>query len=161
MENEREIVIREALPADVSIIFAMIRELATYEKLAHEVTATQEELAYWVFKQRKARVLLAQYRGEVIGFALFFSNFSTFLGKPGIYLEDLYVRPGARGKGAGKALLKQLAKITDKEGYGRLEWACLDWNKPSVQFYLALGAQPMNGWTTFRVAGGTLQKLAE
>ncbi|MCC8179398.1 MAG: GNAT family N-acetyltransferase, partial [Planctomycetes bacterium] len=118
-------------------------------------------LERWLFEQNKAEVLIAEYGGEGVGFALFFSSFSTFLGRPGIYLEDLYVRPEARGKGIGKALLAQLARLVVERDYGRLEWSCLDWNKPSIGFYLSLGAKALDDWTTYRLAGSQLRQLAE
>ena len=126
-----------------------------------EVVATPELLEKWIFDERKAEVIFALEDGKEVGFALFFHNFSTFLGRAGIYLEDLYVRPEFRGKGYGKALLKELARIAVERGCGRLEWWCLDWNRPSIDFYLSLGAEPMKDWTVYRIAGETLQKLAK
>lgn len=156
-----EIRIRFAQREDIPLIYTLIRELAVYEKMLDQVVATEALLEEWIFTREKAEVLLAELHGEALGFALFFHNFSTFLGRAGIYLEDLYVRPEARGKGLGRALLCKLAALTLERGCGRLEWCCLDWNQPSIAFYRSLGAQPMNDWTTYRVAGDTLCRLAE
>ena len=157
----KELIIRFAEPSDVPQLLAFIHELAVYENLDHEVVATEELLQEWLFEKQKAEVLLAVVDGKTVGSALFFHNFSTFLGRAGIYLEDLYVQPAYRGRGYGKALLKQLAQITVERGCGRLEWACLDWNQTSIDFYRPLGAVPMDGWTTYRLTGDTLQKMAE
>lgn len=145
---------------DVPLILDFIRRLAEYEKLAHEVVATEALLEEWLFEKKKAEVVFALEDGRPVGFALFFHNFSTFLGRAGIYLEDLFVLPEARGRGCGKALLKTLAGIALERGCGRLEWCCLDWNKPSIDFYLSMGAKPMSDWTTYRVAGEGLEKFA-
>lgn len=146
---------------DVGVILRFIRELAEYEKMADEVVATDESLERWLFEEKAAEVLFAvDEAGEKVGFALFFHSFSTFLGRPGIFLEDLYVAPEHRGKGYGKALLSELARIALDRGYGRLEWNCLDWNEPSIAFYTSLGAAPMDIWTTYRVIGETLEELA-
>ncbi len=158
MENNFEI--RFADEGDVPAILGFVRELAEYENLLHEVVATEALLREWIFVKKKAEVLIGEENGEPVGFALFFHNFSTFLGRAGIYLEDLYVRPAHRGKGYGKRLLQKLAAITVERGCGRLEWWCLDWNKPSIDFYRSLGAQPMDDWTVFRMTGGALQTLA-
>lgn len=152
---------RYAEKKDAALIWQFIRELAEYEKMLDEVIATEELLTEWIFEKNKAEVIFALEDGREVGFALFFHNFSTFLGRAGIYLEDLYVRPECRGKGYGKALLKKLAQIAVERGCGRLEWWCLDWNKPSIDFYLSLGAEPMEDWTVYRIAGETLHKLAE
>ena len=152
---------RFATEADVGLILTFIRELADYEKMLPEVVATEELLHEWIFEQQKAEVIFALEEGSEVGFALFFHNFSTFLGRAGIYLEDLYVKPEFRGRGYGKGLLKQLAKIAVERDCGRLEWWCLDWNKPSIDFYLSLGAEPMKGWTVYRIAGKTLSELAQ
>lgn len=193
---------RMATRADVPLILKFIRELAEYEKLLHEVVATEEILEEWIFNRRAAEVLFIQTRrdadlgedsdgkrscgadsgvfstcsGELqpggssvcgggddmaeVGFALFFHNFSTFLGRSGLYLEDLYVSPSYRGRGLGKALLQKLAQIALERGCGRFEWWCLDWNRPSIEFYLSLGAEPMSDWTVYRMAGETLVALA-
>ena len=157
MEN---LTFRFAEKEDVSKILYFIRELASYEHMLDEVVATEELLEEWLFEKEKAEVLFAVKDGEEIGFALFFHNFSTFLGRAGIYLEDLYVKPEYRGNGYGKALLQELARIALERGCGRLEWWCLDWNQPSIEFYLSLGAEPMKDWTVYRIAGDTLEKLA-
>ncbi|MBQ8763682.1 MAG: GNAT family N-acetyltransferase [Clostridia bacterium] len=154
-------VIRFATEKDTDLILGFIKGLAEYEKMENEVTATPELLKEWIFEKKKAEVIFALDNGKEVGFALFFHNFSTFLGKSGIYLEDLFVLPEYRGKGHGKALLKQLAKITVERGCGRLEWCCLDWNKPSIDFYLSLGAIPLDDWTIYRMTGETLIKFAE
>ena len=129
--------------------------------MLEEVVATEPLLREWIFEKKKAEVLFACEDGREVGFALFFHNFSTFLGRAGIYLEDLYVMPEYRGRGYGKALLRRLAKIAVERGCGRLEWWCLDWNRPSIDFYLSLGAEPMQDWTVYRIAGDTLATLAE
>ena len=156
MEN---LTFRFAEKEDVSKILYFIRELASYEHMLDEVVATEELLEEWLFEKEKAEVLFAVKDGEEIGFALFFHNFSTFLGRAGIYLEDLYVKPEYRGNGYGKALLQELARIALERGCGRLEWWCLDWNQPSIDFYLAMGAEPMKDWTVYRGAGEALEKL--
>lgn len=146
---------------DVSLILKFIKELADYEKMSAEVVADEKTLEEWIFDKQKAEVLFAVENDEEVGFALFFHNFYTFLGRAGIYLEDLYVRSEYRGKGIGKALLKKLAEIAVERGCGRLEWWCLDWNKPSIDFYLSLGAKPMDDWTVYRISGETLRNLAK
>jgi GNAT superfamily N-acetyltransferase len=152
--------IRLASGADVPTIADLIRGLARYEKLEQEVTMTEELLAKNLFgAQRFAETLLAEESGEPIGFALFFHNFSTFLGLPGIYLEDLYVVPEHRGHGVGRALLKELARIAVERGCGRLEWAVLDWNRDAIGFYERLGAMPNSEWTVYRLAGKALTEL--
>ena len=153
--------VREASEADVPLILSFIRELAEYEELSHEVVATEEGLREGLFGERRyAQVLIAERDGLPAGFALFFHNFSTFLGKPGMYLEDLYVRPAFRGAGIGKKLLAHLAKLAVARGCGRLEWWVLDWNEPSIGFYRKLGAVPMDDWTVYRLTGGALDELA-
>ena len=159
-EKRERLAFRTAERKDVALILEFIRELADYEKMLDEVVATPELLEKWIFDERKAEVIFALEGEREVGFALFFHNFSTFLGRAGIYLEDLYVRPECRGKGYGKALLKELARIAIERGCGRLEWWCLDWNKPSIDFYLSLGAEPMKDWTVYRIAGETLMKFA-
>jgi GNAT superfamily N-acetyltransferase len=154
--------IRSATADDVPTILRFVRELADYEKLSHEVTATEELLRQHLFGERPmAEVILAGEDGVEAGFALFFHNFSTFLGKPGIYLEDLYVRPAFRGRGLGKAMMVYLARLARQRDCGRFEWAVLDWNKPSLDFYQSIGARPMSDWTLQRVTGGALAALAE
>ena len=152
---------RFASEQDCSLILSFIRQLAAYEKMSDQVTATEKLLCEWIFEKKKAEVLFVCDGEREVGFALFFHNFSTFLGRAGIYLEDLYVLPEYRGKGYGKALLKRLAQIAVDRGCGRLEWSCLDWNKTSIDFYLALGACPMDDWTTYRVTGKSLEELAK
>lgn len=152
---------RYAEETDVALILQFIRELAEYENMLDDVIATEELLTEWIFEKNKAEVIFVLEDSREVGFALFFHNFSTFLGRAGIYLEDLYVKPECRGKGYGKALLKKLAQIAVERGCGRLEWWCLDWNKPSIDFYLSMGAEPMEDWTVYRIAGETLEKLAE
>jgi len=154
--------VRGATEVDVPLILDLIRELAEYEKLSHEVVATEEGLRESLFGERPvAEVLIGEFDGRPAAFALFFHNFSTFLGKPGIYLEDLYVRPDFRGQGIGKAMLVHLAKLAKERGCGRLEWWVLDWNQPAIRFYRSLGAEPMDDWTVYRVTGGALERLAE
>ncbi len=153
--------VRFAKREDVGQILEFIRRLAAYEKLEHEVVATEETLEEWLFDKEKAEVLFAVVDGKEVGFALFFHNFSTFLGRAGIYLEDLYVEPAFRGQGIGKGLIKQLARIAVERGCGRLEWWCLDWNQSSIDFYRSLGAEAMDEWTVYRIAGETLTQLAE
>ena len=152
---------RYATEADTSLILYFIKELAAYEKKLDEVVADEKLLKEWIFDKRKAEVIFALENGKEVGFALFFHNFSTFLGRAGIYLEDLYVMPEYRGKGYGKGLIKTLAKIAVERGCGRLEWWCLDWNKQSIDFYLSLGAEPMTDWTVYRIAGETLKEMAK
>lgn len=158
---DRKLSFRYAERKDTHLILNFIKELADYENLLDEVIANEDTLAEWIFDRKKAEVIFAVSDGKEIGFALFFHNFSTFLGRAGLYLEDLYVQPEYRGKGYGKAILKKLASIAVERGCGRLEWWCLDWNKPSIDFYLSLGAQPMSDWTVYRIAGDTLKKLAD
>jgi GNAT superfamily N-acetyltransferase len=153
--------IRPATEADVPLILTLIRELADYERLSHEVVATEEALRDSLFRERRfAEVLLGYRDGRPAGFALFFHSFSTFLGKPGIYLEDLYVRPEFRGAGIGRAMLVHLARLARERGCGRLEWSVLDWNEPAIGFYKSLGASPVSGWTVYRVTGEALEALA-
>ena len=152
---------RFAVEQDTPLILEFITELADYEHLLDQVAADEDTLADQLFQKKNAEVLFALENGREVGFALFFHNFSTFLGRSGLYLEDLYVRPDCRGKGYGKAILQKLASIAVERGCGRLEWWCLDWNKPSIDFYLSLGAEPMSGWTVYRLTGDTLKNLAE
>ncbi|EOS77305.1 hypothetical protein C817_03965 [Dorea sp. 5-2] len=151
---------RYAKRDDISLILQFIKDLAAYEKMINEVVADEKTLEEWIFDKQKAEVIFAVVDDEEIGFALFFHNFSTFLGRAGIYLEDLFVKPEYRGKGYGKAILKKLAAIAVERGCGRLEWWCLDWNKPGIDFYLSLGAEPMDDWTVYRITGDTLSNLA-
>lgn len=158
--EKKHVTFRYAVRQDVPLILEFIKELAAYEKLAHEVVATEALLEKWLFDKEKAEVIFAVDDGKEVGFALFFHNFSTFLGRAGIYLEDLFVYPQYRGLGYGRRLLKHLAGIAVERGCGRLEWWCLDWNKPSIDFYLSLGAEQMNEWTVYRLSGETLEKMA-
>ena len=152
---------RFAVEQDTPLILEFIKELADYEHLLDQVAADEDTLADQLFQKKNAEVLFALENGREVGFALFFHNFSTFLGRSGLYLEDLFVRPEYRGKGYGRAILQKLAAIAVERGCGRLEWWCLDWNKPSIDFYLSLGAEPMSGWTVYRLTGDTLKNLAE
>ena len=151
--------IRFAAREDVPTILEFIRALAAYEKMEDQVIADETLLETWIFEKRKAEVLLAFEGDTPVGFALFFHNFSTWLGRAGIYLEDLFVLPEYRGRGYGKLLLKRLARIAVQRGCGRLEWSCLDWNEPSIGFYLSLGAEPQSEWTTYRLTGEALSAL--
>lgn len=153
--------IRFATEADIGVILGLIRELADYEHMLDAVIATEELLREWLFEKQKAEVLLGEWDGKPVAMALFFHNFSTWLGRAGIYLEDLFVQPEMRGKGCGKEMLRQLARLTVERGCGRLEWACLDWNEPSIGFYKGLGAQAMEEWTTYRLTGDTLTGFAK
>jgi GNAT superfamily N-acetyltransferase len=163
-ENNRSpnFIIRPATNADVPIILDLIRELATYERAPNEVTATEKQLIDVLFGEKPAaEVLLAFEEKTPVGFAVFFQNFSTWLGRPGLYLEDLFVRPEQRGKGYGRALLVDLAKIARERGCGRMEWAVLDWNEPAIEFYRKLDAKAMDEWTVFRLTRDGIAKLAE
>ncbi|MBE6533705.1 MAG: GNAT family N-acetyltransferase [Ruminococcaceae bacterium] len=150
---------RYATENDVALIIDFIRGLAEYERMTDEMIADENLLREWIFEKGKAEVIFALEYGKEVGFALFFHNFSTFLGRAGIYLEDLFVKPEYRGRGHGKALICELARITVERGCGRLEWCCLDWNTPSIDFYLSLGARQMNEWTTYRLTGDSLNAL--
>lgn len=152
---------RYATESDVPLILDFIKKLADYEKMSDEVIATEDLLNEWLFEKNKAEVLFLVVEEKEVGFALFFHNFSTFLGRAGIYLEDLFVLKEHRKKGYGRAILRKLAQIARERGCGRLEWWCLDWNTPSIDFYRSLGAQPMEDWTVFRLSGSTLLQVAE
>ncbi len=161
MEKTETLRIRPAVEDDVPLILTFIRELAEYEKLRHEAVATEEQIRQSLFGPRPyAEVVFAELDGEPVGFALFFHNFSTFVGKPGLYLEDLYVRPAFRGRGVGKRLLAHLAAIAKERGCGRMEWFVLDWNEPAIRFYRSLGARPMDGWTIYRLTEPEIAALA-
>ena len=151
---------RWAEESDVALILEFICALAEYEGMREEVTADESLLKEWLFEKKAAEVLFVSEGEETVGFALYFYNFSTFLGKAGIYLEDLYVKPSHRGRGYGKALLCELASLAKRQGCGRLEWWCLDWNQPSIDFYQAMGAEAMSEWTVYRVDGKQLEQLA-
>jgi GNAT superfamily N-acetyltransferase len=154
-------IIRQAKPSDVGLILQFIKELAQYEHLLDQVTATEETLTEWLFEKEKAQAVIGETGGAPVGYALYFYNFSTFLGKAGVYIEDIYVRPEYRGRGYGKAFFHYLARLCVREGCGRLEWACLDWNKPSIGFYLSLGARPMDDWTIYRLDEDGIRRMAE
>jgi len=153
--------IRPAVESDVKLILQFIKGLGEYEKLSHEVVATEEKLRKTLFEQKMAEVIIGEFGGGPVGFALFFHNYSTFLGQAGIYLEDLFIIPEMRGKGFGKTMLKHLAKLAVERDCGRLEWACLDWNEPSICFYKGLGAKALDDWTVYRITGETLVEMAE
>jgi GNAT superfamily N-acetyltransferase len=158
---DERILFRSAEPADTPLILELVRSLAEYERLLDSVEATEDNFRQYLFEEKKAEVIIAEYDGKSAGFALFFHNFSTFVGKPGIYLEDLFVKPAYRGRGLGKLFLSLLAKIAVERGCGRFEWTCLDWNEPSIQFYKSQGARPLDEWTVYRVSGGALRELGE
>jgi len=157
----KQFTISTAVREDVPQILQFIRRLAEYEHLENEVVATEALLEEWLFDKEKAEVLIAREGETPVGFALYFHNFSTFLGRAGIYLEDLFVLEEYRGRGYGKALLRRLAQIALERGCGRLEWCCLDWNQPSIDFYRSLGAVPMSDWTIYRLTGETLNNMAK
>ena len=152
--------IRFATEQDTALILNFIKALAEYEKMSDQVVANEDLLREWIFEKKKAEVLFEMENGKEVGFDLFFHNFSTFLGRAGIYLEDLFVNPEYRGHGHGKALIRELARITIERGCGRLEWCCLDWNQPSIDFYLSIGAKPMEEWTIYRLTGEALTTFA-
>jgi len=161
MKEVADFQIRSARVEDVPIILELIRDLATYERAPDEVTATEEQLLDVLSGERPAAEVLLAFEGQsAVGFAVYFYNFSTWLGRPGLYLEDLFVKPDRRGKGYGRALLVELAKIARDRGCGRMEWAVLDWNEPAIKFYRALGARPMHEWTVFRLTGDEIARLA-
>ena len=151
---------RFAKEQDCEKILFFIRELAKYEEMEDDVIATPELLREWIFEKKKAEVIFPMEDGEEIGYALFFHNFSTFLGRAGMYLEDLFIMPQHRDKGYGKATLRELARMAVERGCGRLEWSCLDWNQPSIDFYLSLGAEAMDEWTIYRLTGENLESMA-
>ena len=152
---------KQAEPKDMAVLLSLIKELAAYENLEHEVTATEEILTEWLFEKKKADVIFPVLEGKIIGYILYFYNFSTFLGKAGIYVEDLFIQPAFRHKGYGKQLLQHIVLKAKNEGLGRVEWACLDWNTPSIDFYLSLGAVPMEGWSTYRLTEDKLCRFAQ
>ena len=156
-----ELTFRFAERGDTPLILKFIKDLAEYEKMSDEVVATEEILENWIFDKGRAEVIFAVAEGQEVGFALFFHNFSTFLGRAGIYLEDVFVKPEYRGRGFGRAIMKKLAQIAAERGCGRFEWWCLNWNTPSIGFYKSLGARPMEDWTVYRLEGKTLDNLAE
>ncbi len=156
-----EIIIRPATVQDVPLMLGFIRELAEYEHMLDQVVATEQGLREWMFEKNKAEALICELDGLPAGFALYFHNFSTFLGKSGIFIEDLYVKPAFRKKGLGKALFIRIAQICLEQGCGRLEWNCLDWNTPSIEFYKAMGGKSLDEWTTYRITGDELNRLAK
>jgi len=156
-----DIKIRKAEPDDTPLILELIKGLAEYERLSNMVVADEDTLREWIFEKGKAEVLFVMLDDVEAGFALYFNNFSTFLGRAGLYIEDLYVKPEFRGKGCGKALFKEIVRIAVREGCGRVEWWCLDWNEPSIDFYRKFGAESMDEWTVYRLAGDDLKKLAK
>ena len=158
MEQE---VFRFAEEKDVALILQFIRELAEYENMLDEVVATEELLHEWIFEKNKAEVIFVMDEGKEVGFALFFHNFSTFVGRGGLYLEDLYVYPEYRGKGYGKALFLELVRIANERKCGRMEWVCLNWNTPSIEFYRSMGAVALDEWTTYRLTEGTIGRLTD
>ena len=151
---------RTAQPADCGLILRFINDLAVYEKMADDVVATEDLLQEWIFDKQAAEVIFAVTDDKEVGFAVFCRNFSTFVGRAGLYLEDVYIQPEYRGRGIGKAILQELARIAVSRGYGRMEWVCLDWNTPSIEFYRKLGAVALSDWTTYRLAGDALAQLA-
>lgn len=153
--------IRTATETDTPLVLDFIKMLAEYEKMSNRVSADESLIREWIFEKKKAEVLFALEDGKEVGFAVFFHNFSTFLGKAGIYLEDIFVLPEYRGKGHGKGLLREIAKIAVERGCGRLEWQCLDWNEPSINFYLSFGAEQMNEWTTYRISNDRLSDFSK
>ena len=159
-QSHNGFIVRSAGEEDVKLILKFINDLGAYEELSHQIVVTEEKLIKTLFRQKMAEVIIGEYKGEAVGFALFFNNYSTFLGQAGIYLEDLYVNPEMRGKGFGKTMLKYLAKLALERDCGRLEWACLDWNEPSICFYKGLGAEALNDWTVFRLTGAMLKEMA-
>ena len=152
---------RFATEKDTALILEFIKELADYERMSDQVVADEHLLREWIFDKKKAEVIFAMEDGMEVGFALFFHNFSTFVGRAGIYLEDLFVKPAYRGRGHGKGLIRELARVAVERGCGRLEWCCLDWNQPSIDFYRSIGARAMDEWTIYRLAGDRLRKVAE
>ena len=153
--------IRKATREDVPLIFSFIKELAEYEKMSNDVIATEEILEEWIFNKNHAEALIGEYEGVPVGFALYFYNFSTFIGRAGLYIEDIYIKPEMRGKGFGKTFFHTLTRIALELGCGRMEWSCLDWNKPSIDFYRSMGAIPMEEWTVYRLTEEAMQKLID
>lgn len=153
--------IREAKKADIGLIFQFIKELAEYEKMSDDVVATEEILMESIFEKNIAEVVFGEYKGEAVGFALFFHNFSTFVGRPGLYVEDIFIRPEARGKGFGKIMFSYLANVAKERNCGRMEWSCLDWNAPSIEFYKKINAIPMDEWTIYRATEDVFSEMAE
>jgi len=159
--NGLDLTFRQAERKDCALLLDFIRGIAKYERLEHEVVATAEILEEWLFDKHAAEVIFAVVNGKEVGFTLFFTNFSTFLGRGGMYLEDIFVQPEYRSRGIGKAIFRELARICVSRGYGRLDWSCLDWNTPSIDFYLSMGAKPLDGWTIYRLQGDSIANIAE
>ena len=151
---------RYAEETDLGLLLRFIKELAEYERLLDDVVATEDTLREWLFEKKNAEAFFAVADGTEVGFCVYFHNFSTFVGRAGIFIEDIYVKPEHRGRGYGKAMMKKIAEIANERGCGRLEWACLDWNEPSISFYASLGARPMDEWTVYRMAGDALKGMA-
>ncbi len=161
-ETEIEgLLLRDAEPSDAAVVYNLIRGIAEYEKMLNEVTATEDDIRESIFVRKEAAVILAEYKGETAGFALYFRNYSTFLGRANMYLEDLFVYPHMRGKGIGKALFLAVANAAYSRGDGRMDWVCLNWNKPSIDFYKSMGAKAMSDWTVYRLDREALRRLAE
>ena len=156
-----EVTFRYAEEKDTGLVLEFIRGIAAYEKLLDEVVATEESLREWMFEKKLVEVIFAEAEGDTVGFALFFQNFSTFVGREGLYLEDIFVKPQYRKKGYGKAIFRKLAQIAVERGCQRFEWVCLDWNQPSIDFYRSMGAVPMEEWTIYRLSGDAIRKAAE
>ena len=161
MQTTADFIIRAAKKEDSALVLSFIQKIAAYEKMSDQVVATREILEEYIFERQKAWVFIGEEDGVPVGFALFYENFSTFLGRTGMYLEDIYVDPEKRGKGYGKALFQAVAKEARQRGCQRMEWSCLNWNQPSIDFYHYMGAVPMKDWTTYRLAGDAIQKAAE
>ena len=161
MQTSKDFTIRLAQKEDAPIVLEFIKKIAAYEKMSDEVVATKEVLEEFVFDRQDAWVFIGEENEKPVGFALFYENFSTFLGRTGLYLEDLFVDPEMRGKGYGKALFQAVAKEADRRGCRRMEWTCLNWNKPSIDFYHYMGAVPMSDWTTYRLAGGAIKQAVQ
>lgn len=159
--NIKEFKLRKAEEKDVPLILSLIKEIAVYEKMLDDVVATEESIMESIFIRKDAEVLIGEFNGEPIGYALYFFNYSTFLGRAGFYLEDIYIKSEYRGKGIGKEIFKVLGKIAYERGCKRMEWSCLNWNEPSIKFYKSLGAIPMSEWTVYRLAGEDIKKLSE
>ena len=160
LEIVMDVAFRYAEETDLGLLLQFIKELAEYERLLDDVVATEDTLREWLFERKTAEAFFAVADGTEVGFCVFFHNFSTFVGRAGIFIEDIYVKPEYRGRGYGKAIMKKTAQIANERGCGRLEWSCLDWNEPSIRFYLSLGARPMNEWTVYRMTADTLKDMA-
>ena len=160
MSNNPRITIRHASRNDCALLLSFIRDIAKYERLEDQVVATEEILEDWIFNRQTAEILFAQIDGRDVAFSVYYTNFSTFMGRGGLFMEDVFVLPEFRGSGIGTEILRELARIAISRGYARLEWSCLDWNTPGIEFYLSLGAQQMDEWTTYRLSGDNLKKLA-